>query len=80
MLGYDLKTAVNANKLVANNNGSRRRRTLNGITYNTDAFSWKAQTNSARKCSNISVKKYQNKPMFGFKSRTFNLKHWCKNL
>jgi len=38
MLGYDLKTAVNVNKLVANNNGSRRRRILNGTTYRTDAF------------------------------------------
>lgn len=73
MQGYDLNIVVRVMKTVASSTGSLLKRSVSGTTYTTKALIWKAHTNSRRKCSNISVKKYQNKPMFGFKSGTVNL-------
>lgn len=38
------------------------------------AFIWKENKNNGRKCSNISVKKYQKSPIFGCRSRWLRLK------
>ena len=49
---------------------------LNVIASGTEymnAFIWKVHKKNVRKWSNISVKKYQNKPMFGVSSGTVNL-------
>lgn len=68
MHGYDRNIAVNANKMVAKNTGCLCNLIVNGIKYST-VFSWNVYRNNVRKCSNISVKKYQKRPMFGCRSR-----------
>lgn len=65
---------ISAVKIVANNAGCLCNFTVKGNIYNTVAFNWNVYKNKGRKCSNISVKKYQNKPMFGCKSSWLNLK------
>lgn len=72
-LGYDLNIAVNIIKLVANNTGSFLNLIDKGTKYKNVTFIWKAEMKRARKCSNISVKKYQNRPMLGCKSGISNL-------
>lgn len=47
---------------------------VNGTRYSTVAFIWNENKNNGRKCSNISVKKYQNSPIFGCRSRWLRLK------
>ena len=46
--------------------------TANGTVYR-NAFIWNTQMKNTRKCSNISVKKYQNTPKFGVRSGTLSL-------
>lgn len=73
MEGYDLNIEIRDSKLTVSNNGSLRNLIANGIKYNTVPLIWNEYMNSVLKWSNISMKKYQNNPIFGCKSGTVSL-------
>lgn len=72
--GYDLNIVIRDSKLTVSSNGSLRNLIDNGIKYNIVALIWNEYINSVLKWSNISMKKYQNSPIFGCKSGTVKLK------
>lgn len=69
MHGYERNIVPKAIKIVAKNTGCLCNLIVNGTKYKIVAFNWNVNKNNVRKCSNISVKKYQNNPIFGCKSR-----------